>query len=266
VAKKKNRKHKKKIQRQKRTNSAKEVFPLGRYFVYLLIAGALLVGVLTGLKYFFIKNSFFNIEEIYINKDKGYSFSDGRETLERLYFGKNIFSINLKQTEILLKKEYPALKKVEVKRRLPSILEVDIVSRIPVAVIDYAGGIIVDSEGMVLNIGEEPEHLIVIKGISFFLNMPSRGEEINSESLQNSLSLIEDLSQLGAFKRQVEYIDISDKNNIILEISNVPIKMGNDQFYEKTVSLRAILTDPNISLDEIKYIDLRFKDAVIAPK
>jgi cell division septal protein FtsQ len=143
-----------------------------RPILVLFLCAALIGGAFYGIRHFFLNSSFFAIREIVVNKDLGYSFREGERKLERLYLGRNIFTVDLKQVQVLIKNDFPQFKKVEVRRNLPEALEVDIVSRGPAALIDTGGGIIIDAEGVVLNVGEKSEGLIKIKGISFFLNRP----------------------------------------------------------------------------------------------
>ncbi len=221
-----------------------------------------------GARYYFLNSKFFEIKEIVVNKDRGYSFGYGENKLRQLYLGRNIFTVDLAQVQTLIKNDFPYLKKVEARRNLPEALEVNIVSREPAAVIDTGGGIVIDSEGVVLTIGEETGSLIRIKGMSFFLNMPARGEKIANKSLDAALVLLDEINRKlpPAARKDMEYIDLSQRNNIVVELSGVPIKMGTEDFPEKINKLRRILADPNIDMKDINYIDLRFEDAVISPK
>ena len=237
--------------------------PVMALLVFLLAAGALAAG---GWYYFF-KSSAFSIESIVINKPRGYVFTVGENKLKRLYSGRNIFAVDLDQVETLVRNEYPQLRNVEVKRDLPNTLEVDIVSREPFAYLDTAGGIVLDREGMVLSSGDVPEGIIKIKGINFFLTKPTVGSKVDNAALDKALILIEGLRKKTRVSREeINYIDISDKNNIVVGVKGVEIKMGIDDFSRKLDDLRGILEDPQIKMGGIRYIDLRFDNPVISPK
>jgi cell division septal protein FtsQ len=265
VARKKNSKKTKKKPRRSRSSSGGG-FP-AKIVLTVLVLGVLIAGTGYGIWYFFLNSKFFAINEIIVNKDQGYSFRMEEKKLAKRYEGRNIFSVNMRQVQTLIKNDFPQLKKVEVRRNLPDTLEIDIVSREPIAVIESGGGIVIDSEGVVLNIGEEEKGLVKIKGISFFLNMPERGEKISNRALDRALLLLEVLrKKMSSEKKNIEYIDISDRNNLILGISGATVKMGSDDFFRKIEQLRSIINDPNVKMKDIRYIDLRFEDAVIAPK
>ena len=259
----------KKANKKKRTSSrpAGKGVP-GRKILIAVICIVLVGGIFYGARHFFLNSKFFEIKEIAVNKDRGYSFSSGENKLRRLYLGRNIFTVDLVQVQTLIKNDFPYLKKVEARRSLPEVLEINIVSREPAAVIDTGGGIVIDSDGVVLTIGEETKNLVKIKGISFFLNMPSRGESINNSSLDEALDLLGEINNKLHItsRKNIEYIDVSRRNNIVLGISGVPVKMGTRDFSEKVIKLRQILRDPKIDMKDINYIDLRFDDAVISPK
>ncbi|MBD3426208.1 MAG: FtsQ-type POTRA domain-containing protein [Candidatus Omnitrophica bacterium] len=262
--KKRTRKPKKRSRRSK--GSSAGGFP-SRLFVTALVAAVLMGGAVYGVWYFFLNSEFFAVRDIIVNKDQDYSFHAGERYLLNRYKGRNIFTVNARQVQTLVKSDYPQFKKVEIRRRFPDVLEVDIVSREPMAIIESGGGIVIDSEGVVLNVGEVRKGLVKVRGISFFLNMPERGEKITSGALDRALLLLEILrKKMGSEKANIEYIDISDRNNLVLGIYGAKVKMGSEDFFKKTQQLRDIINDPNINMDDIRYIDLRFDDAVIAPK
>jgi cell division septal protein FtsQ len=265
VAKRRSSKKKKKKRRSGGSSIAK-LIPWKTLFG-LFVCAAILAGVVFGLRYFFLNSRFFSVREIVVNKERGYSFTEGERKLKRLYMGQNIFAINLKQVQSMLKNSFPQLKKAEVRRNLPDQLEIDIISREPVAVIGSSGGIVIDREGVVLGRGEGSKKLIEVKGISFFLNAPARGERITNKTLDKALVLLNGLrKKMHRNVRNMEYVDVSDRNNILLGIYGVTVKMGNGDFSRKIDKLNELLRDPNINMKDINYIDLRFEDVVISPK
>ncbi len=240
---------------------------LGKPVLGILIIVALLGGAVYGMRYFFLNSDFFTIREISVNKDRDYSFRKGEKKLENIYLGRNIFSVDPRQVRTIVQDDYPQLKKVEVRRNFPGVLEVDIVSRRPAAVIDSGGGIIIDSEAVVLAVGERSDDLVKIKGISFFLNAPSRGEKIDNRALETAMLLLDAFRErMGPYMEKIEYLDISDRNNIVVNIYGAEVKMGQEDFARKIYQLKNIMNDSNINMKDIKYIDLRFEDAIIAPK
>lgn len=238
-----------------------------RPIILALVLLALLAGVGYGARYYFLNSSVFAVKNIVVNKDRNYSFASGERKLKGLYVGRNIFKIDLSQVQALVNSNFPQLRKIEVRRNLPDVLEVDIVSRDPVAVIDSLGGVVIDRAGVVLNVGSDTEDLVKIRGINFFLNRPQTGERIENKSLDKALVLLEGFKKkIPRGSKSVEYIDISDKSNIVVEVQGVKVKMGSGDFLRKIGELKDILNDPDINMNDINYIDLRFDNAVISPK
>ncbi len=259
-----------KVKKPRKTKRKKINLPItlsGRQIFVLLTSIIVLSGVTLGLRYFFLNGRFFLVKGIAVNKDRSISFTEGKRKLEKLYLNSNIFDINLRQVQAMIKNEFPYLKKVEVRRVFPDRVEVDIVSRQAAAVLETAGGIVIDKEAVVLAVGGKMKDLIKIKGISFFLNVPSRGETVRNKMVAKALAIVVNLRQkIWRYREKVDYVDVSDKNNIIVSIDGVAVKMGTDDFVEKITELNRILRDPDIELSDIRYIDLRFEDPVISPK
>jgi len=266
VARRKTVKKRKTKKKRKRNYSFRDSLPVKSIILILLCVGVL-SGAFYGLKYVFLNSSYFEIKEIEINNVRGYSFSSGERKLKKMYLDHNIFTVDLKNVAALIKKDFPQTRKVEVRRRLPDKLEIDVITRAPIAVIDAGGGVVIDKEGVVLTIGEDTPGLIKIRGIKFFLNIPSRGEKIKNRSLSTALLLAEGIQRkMHSETGKIDYMDVSDKNNVILVVSGVEIKMGVDDFLRKITKLKEILKDPDIDMVGIRYIDLRFKDVVISPR
>ena len=237
--------------------------PVLAVLVFILLG----LGIAAGSRHYFLTSGAFNVEDIVINKPAGYAFSMGEDKLIRLYHGRNIFTLDLAQIETLIRNDHPQIRNVEVKRYLPNTLEVDIVSREPFAYLDTGGGMVIDREGMVLWSGNVPGGIIKIKGISFFLTRPPTGSRIDNPSLDKALVLIEGFRRKIRHRGDlVDHIDISDRNNIVVVIKGVEIRMGADELSRKLDGLKVILDDPQIKMEGIRYIDLRFEHPVISPR
>jgi cell division protein FtsQ len=261
---------------KKRRSSGKKNLNFGIFFRRLfanklvltgLICAIILGGIFSGLWHFFRNSEIFTIRDIAVNKEGDYPFWEDESRLNSLLLGRNIFTVNMKNMEMLIRESSPQLEKVEVRRVLPDRLEIDIVPRQPVAFIDSGGGFIIDHEAVVLAKGGSIKDLVEIKGIRFFFSAPSKGERIDNQMLRKALLLLESLRARGLTEgHHIKDIDISDRNNIQLGIRRIKVKMGNNDFSRKVDDLKEILEDPEIDVDDIKYIDLRFENAVISPE
>ncbi|MBU1894370.1 MAG: cell division protein FtsQ/DivIB [Candidatus Omnitrophica bacterium] len=247
-------------------NFINEKMFLGKVVLITAVILGLLIGASFVIRYYFCNSEIFNIKEISVNKDLNNVFEFDANKLNELYLGRNIFTINLNQAEIFLKNNFPQFKEVEVRKIFPNIMELNVVSRIPIAKIDF-GDIIIDEEGVVLAVGESTENLITIKGLKFFLNMPEVGKKIDSKVLNRALLLLRGLKrEIEMETTSVDFVDVSDRNNVVLNIAAVEVKIGKNDFVRKIDALKEILNDPNMNVRDLRYIDLRFEDAVISFK
>ena len=240
---------------------------LNRFVLVVLLCVIVLGGVLYSLWYFFQNTRYFDISEIVVNKEGSYAFWEGEDKLKSLYLGRNIFNVSPKDLEILIKDDAPQLKKVVVRRVMPNRLEIDVIPREPEAFISSGRGFIIDKEAVVLARGGNEKDLVEIKGMRFFFSAPSRGEKIDSAMLDKALTLLGELREKRISpKYDVESINISDKNNIQLEVVGVAVKMGSSGFPQKIVKLKEIFEDPDVNAEDIEYIDLRFDKPIISPR
>jgi cell division septal protein FtsQ len=258
---------KKKKTRTKKTGSSRGSFFSNKLIPVVLVCTLAFGGALYGLWHFFSNSRFFSVKEIMVNDEGRYSAWGGETKFKNLYMDRNIFSLDLKEMELWIKRQSPQLKTVVIRRIMPGRIEVDLVSREPFAFIDTSGGLIIDKDGVVLSRGRNKDGLTEIQGIKFFFNAPRNGERIDNAMLVKALMLLDSMKKKGILRRNTaEHIDISDKNNIQLGIDGVNVKMGRNDFSDKIMRLKEMLEDPKIDIGKIRYVDLRFEDTVISPK
>lgn len=259
-------------QKRKRKKIAERNFSfvkiiVGKFVLTVLFFVTVLAGIFYGVRHFFLNSPIFDIKKVAINTSKGYFFEQGEKNITKLYKGRNIFLVDLKQIQLLFENEFPQVKEVEVRRTFPDRIEINVMGREPLAVINFYGGIIVDKNAVVLAIGKKPKDLVEIRGITFFMNIPKNGETIKNEFLNKALLLCEALYEnMTVYRQEIKHIDISDRSNIVLGFCDAEIKIGTDGFLEKISKLKEIREDPNMRMGDIKYIDLRFEDSVISFK
>lgn len=182
--------------------------------------------------------------------------------------GRNIFDIDIAALASRIENAYPAIKKTIVKRILPNRLEIDVIPRIPVAKIkDRHGYFPVDRTGMVLSPDMKSGRLPVIIGFSLW-RRPNAGERLKNEQMENAFRLIDAASETSVSQDYIiTTIDASNYRNLSLYLDNgIEAKIGGEDFLGRLKKLKEILADPDLDKANIRYIDLRFEDAVIGPK
>lgn len=223
--------------------------------------------------YLFLRNSpYFRLETIGVI-DKGRVTALDTDELLRMYKGKNIFGININSLSSRIERNFPVIREAVVKKILPNKLEIDIIPRVPVAIIKSRGSFPIDRAGMVLS----PEILLpqtrgirklpAITGFSIWLS-PKVGAKLKNPQLQNAFLLLDSLKESFILSDYaVDTIDVSNYKNISFYLENgIEVKIGNENFLDRLSRLKAVLDNPGLDKENIKYVDLRFKDVIIGPK
>jgi len=231
----------------------------------LRIAAVLAVIVVAALA---VRNSrYFKLEDIRVD-DKSCATSLEAGSLLEIYKGRNIFDIGMGALASRIESTYPAIKKAVVKRILPNRLEIDIIPRFPVAKIkDRRGYFPIDGTGMVLSPDIKSGSLPVIIGFSMW-RLPKAGERLKNEQLEKALRLIDVINE-ASFSQDygITTVDARSGRNLSFYLdSGIEVKIGGEDFFGRLKRLKETLKDADLDKDNIKYIDLRFKDVVIGPK
>ncbi|MDD4956662.1 MAG: FtsQ-type POTRA domain-containing protein [Candidatus Omnitrophica bacterium] len=259
-------------QNAKRTSSGGKAIDVANFIALRVVPGIVISAIVLGLPgyglyRFFKYGDFFRVKQVVVNSDDPGVFAPVSKDLNKRYVGHNIFNVDVKYARRMVAKEHPELKKVTVRKVFPDVIEMDVVTRKPVAVIESGRGIVVDAENVVLGSDMMTPGLIKIKGISFFLNAPTKGEKIDNKALDAAVNLLRIIqNNKGLRKEGIDYIDVTDRNNLMVGISGATVKIGAEDLDGRIKRLGSILNDPAMDLKHINYIDLRFEDTVISPK
>jgi len=242
--------------KKKFTISVQHVIPL--VVIVLIIAG-----------YIYVKNSsYFKLEDIVVI-DKSKIADVNALDLLKVYKGRNIFDIDLKALSTGIAQERPIIKKAVAKRILPNRIEIDIVSRIPIAVMFIRGkAMYIDKTAIVIKSGDYNKNLKVPEITGFRIWMrPHVGEKIEGEKIKKALELISAIKKVSlGSENPVKRIDISDVKNLRFFVDGIKVIIGGESFTDRLKRFKKNINNPNLDKRNIKYIDLRFKDVVIGPK
>ena len=231
-------------------------------FVFLIFAAIL-------LKAFLNESGYFKLREV----DVKASFLDTRASssisnrILNAYRLRSIFSINLTHIAQYIQNSYGDVRDVAVRISLPDKLVVSLKLRRPVALVKSGKFYPVDEDGVVLPGGSRVDalnDLPIINGI----DIRTVSTRFTSRNLKLALKLLEEirlvrsLSSLG-----VTAINVYDPRNMSFNLKNgVEIRIGEEKFRERLDLLGKALRDPRLAMDNINYIDVRFKDIIVGPK
>jgi len=192
--------------------------------------------------------------------------------LERLK-GKNIFSVDLENVQAKIAVRYPQIADLKVMRRFPDEISVSGTRRAAFAEVLVDGRMVVVSrDGYFLgNPGKDDGALIVIRGLARQRTTP--GTLVSGSLVTLALQSVEQVLKdptLSAF--HLRSLDLSDAGRILFSfvrpdtIVKFDVIMEKDSCLAKLKTVSAMLARPELSADEIKYIDLRFESPVIGKR
>ncbi len=261
--------------RVNRAKKSKKV-PLADNIKSPFVARSLLIALLISLffissaaaKRFLLNSDYFRVKSVESSGVEKVITYREKEVLEA-FLGKNTFKVNLKEVSDMLKKRHPEFKDIIVRRVLPDRLKIDATVTRPVALVMDHKYVPVDSEGVILyDIDSSTwKKLPLITGfdVSPRERMNRRCDSMRLKITLGLLAAIEE-SQLLA-EHDLNSIDASNRRNISFYLEDgLEVKIGNERFGERLEVLKKVLRDPKLSLSRMKYVDLRFEDAVIGTK
>ncbi|MCD6093827.1 MAG: FtsQ-type POTRA domain-containing protein [Candidatus Omnitrophica bacterium] len=216
----------------------------------------------------------------------------------------SIFSLNLKKASKRLE-EKPEIKKAVIIRRFPDTLIIQLKERKPVAQIGVRRYFLIDEEGVILP-GPKNfpfANFPLIEGIDFPLSEPKIGRRYISQNLYSGLSIIKFLSSFGEFTPlevpatggavasgdllltgfKLKKINVKDVKNILLYLQIdspdlsawsgktvlIKINIPEDNEAKNALKKKIRLLKEILPLhrpQDVKYIDLRFKDIMVGRK
>ncbi|MEE9500258.1 MAG: cell division protein FtsQ/DivIB [Candidatus Omnitrophota bacterium] len=225
------------------------------------------ISVLIAAIYLFLGNSrYFKLDTIEVI-DKSHATALKAGDLLSTYKGRNIFDININSLSSQIKRDTPTIKHAIVKRVLPNKLEIDIIPRVPIAKIKSHRYFPIDRTGMVLSPEIKTEKLPIITGFSLWLS-PKVGTSLENPQVRNAFLLIDALGESAILSDYaVSAIDVSNYRNLSFYLENgIEVKIGSEDFLDRLNRLKTTFASPKLDKENIKYIDLRFKDVVIGGK
>lgn len=228
------------------------------FIVFLFIISFAIAQATKALK----KSNYFNIKDIIINnakKESDFSYLKGR----------NIFDINLTKESSLISELYPTYKKVRLIRVLPNRLFVDFIIRKPLAYVELYRYFCVDEDQVLFDLPPQSllqeTHLPVIVGLKTKIAGAKLGLRYNIKELAIALNILRELKSNNTLK-DYKFKTVDPRNpasaSIFLD-NGLEIKFTDYNVKNKVNILGTLFTQINKDLDNIRYIDLRFKEPVI---
>ena len=198
--------------------------------IKLILKIILLIGIIAGGITFALTSPIFNIKDIQVLNNSQVN-SDTIISLSELKIEENIFKFSTNSV-IQKIKENPYVESVEVHRRIPNTVQIDIQERVATYSVDYMGKYaIINNQGYILEISEDNKGLPIILNSTTAEQEVSPNQRLNEEDLEKLEDVLRIMSSAkeNNLDTEVTNIDIDDKNEYIiyLEQENKHVHLGD---------------------------------------
>jgi cell division protein FtsQ len=237
----------------------------------ILVVIALIVAGSIWFKHYCMFDDAFSVKRIQVSKTQALS-RDSVVLLSGIEPGDNIFRIDLVNASRLLE-ELPRIKRAEVRRILPHTIAIEIIERKEIAQVKLpfrSSYYLIDSEGCVLPpiLKNAQTGLCIIEARFSGQNSLQPGEFFWNEGIQNAL-LLENVIRGHAFLASEPFVKIVVDHALNMSVflyDEIELKVGKDPSgsLSKLENVQEVLSPE--TRNQIKYIDLRFKDVVVKKK
>ncbi len=208
-----------------------------------------------------LKLDYFNINNIEVSGNRNIHKNEIIK-LSSIENGNNIFYTNLKKARTNIKSN-PYIQSVDIKRQLPSTLQINVVERDAYFYGMDSGGryVVVDNEGVVLEIRKEINNmkLLKIQGFDFSKAKVSKTLPVDDQRKIKLLGTFAGLLKADKSGLTLSIIDISNLLDIKMYYGNICVKLGNSEDIENKVNMAVNIIINNKLKDSKGYIDVSYQ-------
>ena len=205
----------------------------------------LLIGIIVGSCVFAFTSPIFNIKNINVVNNVTIP-SDTIISLSGLKTDENIFKF-YKGNVIQKIKENPYVENIEIHRKLPATVEIDVTERVATYNIDYMGKYAyINTQGYILEISEDSKNMPIIQGATTSEDEIVPGNRLNENDLRRLEVVIRIMNAAkdSGLDGQVTSIDISNENeySIYLNDEKKTVHLGDtSNLSNKMLYIQAII-------------------------
>ena len=211
------------------------------------------------------ESKYFTIKTVEIDRTLG--FLDKRDFAS--LNGKSILSVDVVRFQRSLTGKYPQMAQVSMTKKFPNKILVLARKRAPFAQVYIQNNtFLIDDQGVVLfGAPEKGEEFPLISGISSRRRITT-GSVLGGENTLLALNIIREFQSNHSFSPYVvTKIDVDDLQEIAFRLSNgLKIIVDKTDIGRKMDTLALVLSRNRLNTEQVKYIDLRFKDPILGTK
>lgn len=206
-----------------------------------------------------------------------------RVTLEgnRIIEANELFQLaHVKQGSLIYDIDLPAIRKnlmshcyvkeAIVERNLPSTVQLTVIERAPIALVNRAETVYLDDEGVVLphSISKALFDLPVLSGDQLKLSLPF-GSVVDNSDVQEALTVLKTAKRVNSeMYHLISEIRLRGRNDMVMFTAEggVPIFFGDGDIADKLVRLEVFWNEEirKRGLQYLQYVDLRYSDQIVA--
>ena len=182
-----------------------------------LVKRLTILGILAGTIIFFLLSPLFNILEIKVVGNQKIT-SEKIINMSGIIINENAFKIDTKQAIINILQE-PYIEKVEIKRVLPSTIEIQVKERQATFMLEFANGYVyINNQGYMLEISEEKLEIPIITGYITPVENIVPGNRLQTDDLKKMKAVLKimETARSNEIEKMITKIDISNDRNYTL--------------------------------------------------
>ena len=233
-----------------------------RIIVFLFI-GFVLFTAYVNVVEFLTSSPLFEVKEVMIDRSIGFIDLRALKDLK----GTNIFRIDIKKIDRQISERYPYIAQLRFVRQLPDRIMILAKKREPLMQIYHQKKyLLLDTEGVALYYILQPAALPQVFGIPLERNGLFLGGHVRGQELNKVVDILNSFRQSAYLKRwRIHSVSVGNLSKIDLQVGeNMHVILDQEETQDKIGLLQMLISSNKIDLNKVKYIDLRFKEPVIA--
>lgn len=241
-----NRKSKKKVQKKIKVTIPKTQEQIEKEIrIVKILKVVIIIIILVTTIILTMLSPLFNIKEIKIVGNNKIS-AEQIISLSNILIGENTYRINKISVKNKIK-ENAYIESVEIKRNLPSQLEIKVEERVATFMIEYINSYVyINNQGYMLEISNEKLSIPILKGIKTSQNDIAEGKRLCNEDLEKLSMVLKimEISNVNGIDNLISQINISDENNytLTMEEGQKIVYLGDcSNLSTRILTLKAIL-------------------------
>ena len=239
--------------------------------VFPFVALGLILGLLFfGVRRVLYADSSLTVQKIMVDPIDGLSSTE-RQSLESRLLGKNILKIDVHRVAKELEKD-PEIQIARVTRHLPSLLQIEVEKRKPIAFIQLSprGSFgLISEDGMILDVVRDHNtSLVLVEAYGLDKKEPHMGLKVKQKGFQEAMKFLKAFWEHPlAHQETVTKMSLDHLGNVSVILGSGPeIRLGRQPF-ETLGSIEKII--PLLEGENrkgIEYVDLQFDNVIVKRK